>query len=147
MGTGCINRESVTITVMTREPQVVAEPETMELAPMLQSVAENWLAWQCTMISGTCHGVIALGVPDQGPYRPTACWPEGSDPSVALSKTAQAAIAKRKGVVAELKSSNPGEGVDKDAIGIIGRDDVDVSRACGIGFDVREGVHPEGLIR
>jgi len=95
---------------------MVAESETTELAPMLQSVAENWLAWQCTMISGACHGVIALGMPDQGPYRPTACWPVGSDPSVALSKTAQAAIAKRKGVVAELKASNPEEGADKDAI-------------------------------
>ena len=95
---------------------MVAEPETTELAPMLQSVAENWLAWQCTMISGACHGVIALGMPDQGPYRPTASWPVGSDPSVALSKTAQAAIAKRKGVVAELRASNPEEGADKDAI-------------------------------
>jgi len=104
------------MTVMTREPQNVAEPNTAELAPMLLSVAQNWLAWQCTMIAGTSHGVIALGMPDQGPYRPTACWPEGSDPSVALSKTAKAAISKRKGVVAELKSSNPDEGVDKDAI-------------------------------
>jgi len=104
------------MTVMTREPQNVAEPNTAELAPMLLSVAQNWLAWQCTMIAGTSHGVIALGMPDQGPYRPTACWPEGSDPSVALSKTAKAAISKRKGVVAELRSSNPEDGVDKDAI-------------------------------
>ncbi len=101
---------------MTKEPQSVAEPDTVELAPMLQSVAQNWLAWQCTLITGTCHGVIALGAPDQGPYRPTACWPEGSDPSVALSKTAKVAISKRKGVVAELKSSNPDEDADKDAI-------------------------------
>jgi len=101
---------------MTREPQSVAEPNAIELAPVLQSVAQNWLAWQCTMITGACHGVIALGAPDQGPYRPTACWPEGSDPSVALSKTARAAISKRKGVVAELKSSNADEERDRDAI-------------------------------
>ena len=101
---------------MTREPQSVAEPDAVELAPVLQSVAQNWLAWQCTMITGACHGVIALGAPDQGPYRPTACWPEGSDPSVALSKTAKAAISKRKGVVAELKGSNAEEGTDRDAI-------------------------------
>ena len=94
----------------------MAEPDPVQLAPMLQSVAENWLAWQCTMITGTCHGVIALGAPDQGPYRPTACWPQGSDPSVALSKTAKAAISKRKGVVAELKSSADEEGAEKDAI-------------------------------
>ncbi len=102
--------------MMTKEPQSMAEPNTAELAPLLQSVARNWLAWQCTLITGTCHGVIALGLPDQGPYRPTACWPEGSDPSVALSKTAKVAISKRKGVVAELKSSNPDESPDKDAI-------------------------------
>ena len=116
MGTGCISRESVTITVMTREPQSVADPNAVELAPVWAGVAQNWLAWQCTMIAGTCHGVIALGMPDQGPYRPAACWPEGSDPSVALSKTAKAAISKRKGVVAELKSSHPDEGADRDAI-------------------------------
>jgi RND family efflux transporter MFP subunit len=104
------------MTVMTREPQNTPQPDTVELAPMLLSVAQNWLAWQCTMIAGTSHGVIALGLPDQGPYRPTACWPEGSDPSVALSKTAKAAISKRKGVVAELKSSGPDDGVDRDAI-------------------------------
>ena len=104
------------MTVMTREPQNVAEAGTAELAPMFQTVAQNWLTWQCAMIAGTSHGVIALGLPDQGPYRPTACWPEGSDPSVALSKTAKAAISKRKGVVAELKSSNPEEGGDRDAI-------------------------------
>jgi len=102
--------------VVTKEPQSVAEPDTVQLAPMLQSVAQNWLAWQCAMITGTCHGVIALGAPNQGPYRPAACWPEGSDPSVALSKTAKAAISKRKGVVAELRSSDAEEGVDKDAI-------------------------------
>jgi multidrug resistance efflux pump len=101
---------------MTREPQSVAEPNAVELAPLLTNVAQNWLAWQCTMIAGTCHGVIALGMPDQGPYRPAACWPEGSDPSVALSKTAKAAISKRKGVVAELKSSDAEDGADKDAI-------------------------------
>jgi RND family efflux transporter MFP subunit len=104
------------MTVMTKQPQSVAEPNTVELAPMFLSVAQNWLAWQCTMIAGTSHGVIALGLPDQGPYRPAACWPEGSDPSVALSKTAKAAISKRKGVVAELKSSNPDEVADRDAI-------------------------------
>ena len=111
-----ISRASASITVMTREPQSVAESGQPQLSPMLQSVAQNWLAWQCTMIIGTCHGVIALGRPDRGPYRPTACWPEGSDPSAALSKTAKAAISKRKGVVAELKVSGAHEGADKDAI-------------------------------
>jgi RND family efflux transporter MFP subunit len=101
---------------MTREPQSLTDPDAVELAPVWADVAQNWLAWQCTMIAGTSHGVIALGLPDQGPYRPAACWPEGSDPSVALSKTAKAAISKRKGVVAELKSSRHDEGVDRDAI-------------------------------
>ncbi len=107
---------TVTVTVMTKEPQSVAHEDSMQLEPMFQSVAQNWLAWQCTIITGACHGVIALGMPDQGPYRPTACWPEGSDPSVALSKTAKAAISKRKGVVAELKASGLDEGVDRDAV-------------------------------
>ncbi len=107
---------SITITVMTKEPQGAAQQDSVQLEPMIQNVAQNWLAWQCTFITGACHGVIALGMPDQGPYRPTACWPEGSDPSVALSRTAKAAISKRKGVVAELKASGSDEEVDRDAI-------------------------------
>ena len=107
---------SITITVMTKEPQGAAQQDSVQLEPMIQDVAQNWLAWQCTFITGACHGVIALGMPDQGPYRPTACWPEGSDPSVALSRTAKAAISKRKGVVAELKASGSDEKVDRDAI-------------------------------
>ena len=74
---------------------------------MLQSVARNWLAWQCTLITGTCHGVIALGLPDQGPYRPTACWPEGSDPSVALFEDRQGRHQQAQGRGCRIKIVKP----------------------------------------
>ena len=83
---------------------------------MLQIVAQDWLAWQCSMITGACHGVVALGEPDRGPFRPAACWPAGSEASPALSKTAKAALSKRRGVVGELDSQTDGDGGSRDAI-------------------------------
>jgi RND family efflux transporter MFP subunit len=108
--------EAVKSTLMSREYRDVARADTLDPSPMLQSVAQNWLAWQCSMISGACHGVVALGEPDRGPYRPAASWPEGSEASPALSKTAKAALSKRKGVVGELKSHDGGVDVDRDAV-------------------------------
>lgn len=40
--------------------------------------ATAWLEMQCNMISGVSQGVIALGAPDRGPYRPVAFWPASS---------------------------------------------------------------------
>lgn len=83
---------------------------------MLQNVAQEWLAWQCGLIAGACHGVVALGEPDRGPFRPAACWPAGSEASPALSKTARAALSKRRGVVGELNSHSVNDGGSRDAI-------------------------------
>ena len=97
------------------EREDAAPTHAPEAVPMLQNVAQDWLAWQCSMINGACHGVVALGEPDRGPFRPAACWPAGSEASPALSKTAKAALAKRRGVVGELNSQSEGDG-GRDAI-------------------------------
>jgi len=40
--------------------------------------ANTWLELQCNMISTVSHGVVALGAPDRGPFRPVAFWPASS---------------------------------------------------------------------
>ena len=40
--------------------------------------ANAWLELQCNMISGVSRGVVALGAPDRGPFRPVAFWPSAS---------------------------------------------------------------------
>ena len=40
--------------------------------------ANAWLELQCSMISGVSRGVVALGAPDRGPFRPVAFWPASS---------------------------------------------------------------------
>jgi RND family efflux transporter MFP subunit len=37
--------------------------------------ANAWLELQCNMISGVTRGMVALGAPDRGPFRPVAFWP------------------------------------------------------------------------
>ncbi len=40
--------------------------------------ANAWLELQCNMISGVSRGIVALGAPDHGPFRPVAFWPDSS---------------------------------------------------------------------
>jgi RND family efflux transporter MFP subunit len=40
--------------------------------------ANTWLELQCNMISTVSRGVVALGAPDRGPFRPVAFWPASS---------------------------------------------------------------------
>jgi RND family efflux transporter MFP subunit len=40
--------------------------------------ANTWLELQCSMINTVSRGIVALGAPDRGPYRPVAFWPTAS---------------------------------------------------------------------
>lgn len=112
---------SVAVNSMTAntDRQGEARAQAPQAVPMLQNVAQEWLSWQCGLISGACHGVVALGEPDRGPFRPAACWPAGSEASPALSKTAKAALSKRRGVVGELNSQDGDDGRDAIAYPIV----------------------------
>ena len=54
--------------------------------------ANAWLELQCNMISGVTRGIVALGAPDRGPFRPVAFWPAsastGSDDFLAILELA-----------------------------------------------------------
>lgn len=59
----------------------------------------SWLALQTTMIAGVRAGMVLVGAPDQGPFRPIALWPDARRNLSYLTTTAQEALANRRGVV------------------------------------------------
>jgi len=59
----------------------------------------GWLALQCRTSLQIVSGVVVLGEPDSGQYKPAAFWPERSAPQPQLAKAAHMAIEQRQGVV------------------------------------------------
>lgn len=60
---------------------------------------EAWLALQCGMLAGAVSGVLVLGPPDVGPFRPAALWPAGRSVAARVSAAAEAAVVRRRPVV------------------------------------------------
>jgi RND family efflux transporter MFP subunit len=65
----------------------------------MEAFAQPWLAMQCQMIVGVSKGVLALGMPDRGPFEPAAYWPEGTDGAPELREAARLALSKREAIV------------------------------------------------
>ncbi len=63
-----------------------------------EAVAAAWLALQCRFVDGASAGVLVLGEPDIGPFRPAAAWPDAAAISPALSAAAEEALRQRQGV-------------------------------------------------
>jgi RND family efflux transporter MFP subunit len=68
-------------------------------APGEEPDLEAWLALQCGMVPGAAAGVLVLGAPDVGPFRPVAAWPAGRALGPVLSAAAEAAAVRRRPVV------------------------------------------------
>jgi hypothetical protein len=81
-----------------------------------QSFCQSWLALQCLMMAGTQGGIVLLGPPDRGPFRPMATWPEGRRSLKHLSKTAEKTISDRRGVVLPAEPSEGEAGKGRYAI-------------------------------
>ena len=63
-----------------------------------------WLEIQSQLIGAEAHcGVVVYGIPDQGPFEPTAVWPVGSHGSPVLVEAIESAINKRLAVVKNSK--------------------------------------------
>lgn len=63
-----------------------------------------WLEIQSRLIGSEARcGVVVYGVPDQGPFEPTAVWPVGSLGSPVLVEAIESAINKREAVVKDSK--------------------------------------------
>jgi multidrug resistance efflux pump len=70
--------------------------------------ATAWLEMQCNMISGVSQGVIALGMPDSGPFRPVAFWPASSRlQNDDLVLMIDEATSKRELITQEAASTHP----------------------------------------
>jgi hypothetical protein len=65
----------------------------------VEAFCQSWLALQCRMMGGIQAGMVLLGPPDRGPFRPVATWPEGRHNLKHLTKTAEKTLSDRRGMV------------------------------------------------
>lgn len=86
-------------------------------ASTVEAFCQSWLALQCRMIGGTQAGIILLGPPDRGPFRPVATWPDGCHNLKHLSKTAERTLTDRRGVVSPAAAADGGTGNGRFEIG------------------------------
>jgi RND family efflux transporter MFP subunit len=63
-----------------------------------EAFASAWLALQCRHVEGATAGVLVLGEPDVGPFRPAAAWPDAAALSPALASAAEEAVRRRQGI-------------------------------------------------
>ena len=68
-------------------------------AASVEAFCQSWLALQCRMLGGIQAGIVLLGPPDRGPFRPVATWPEGRHNLKHLTKTVEKTLADRQGIV------------------------------------------------
>jgi len=68
-------------------------------AATVETFCQSWLALQCGMIGGVRAGLLLLGPPDRGPFRPMAMWPGGRRHLKHLAKTAERTLSERRGLL------------------------------------------------
>ena len=73
-------------------------------AATIDKFCQSWLALQCGMIGGVRAGLVLLGPPDRGPFRPKATWPAGRPPLKHLTNTAERTLSERRGLVVKAKA-------------------------------------------
>ena len=76
-------------------------------ATTVEAFCRSWLALQCRMMGGVRAGMVLLGPPDRGPFRPVASWPDNRRPLKHLMKTVERTMAERRGLVVR---GEPAEG-------------------------------------
>ena len=82
-----------------------------------KAFSEAWLEIQSRQIGeAALCGVVVLGVPDQGPFEPTAVWPAGSLGSPVLAEAIESAINKRLAVTKNSKRISSGRTPDSHVI-------------------------------
>jgi RND family efflux transporter MFP subunit len=77
---------------------------TFAEAASVDAFCQSWLALQCGMIGGVRAGLVLLGPPDRGPFRPTATWPAGRRNLKHLTKTAERTLAERRGLLVKAEA-------------------------------------------
>ncbi len=74
-----------------------------------EAFAAAWLALQCRFAEGATAGLLVLGEPDVGPWRPAAAWPEAASVTPALSQASEDALARRQGVAIAPEQEGQGQ--------------------------------------
>ena len=77
---------------------------TFAEAATVETFCQSWLALQCGMIVGVRAGLLLLGQPDRGPFRPMAMWPAGQRHLKHLTKTAERTLSERRGLLVKTES-------------------------------------------
>src|SRR5580765_3893971 len=96
--------------VVTEAVQSVEQEQEQRLwttfgeAATVESFCQSWLALQCGMIGGVRSGMVILGPPNRGPFRPMAIWPLGKRNLKHLTKTAEQTLSERRGLLAKSES-------------------------------------------
>ena len=94
--------------VVTEAVQSVEQEQrlwtTFGEAATVESFCQSWLALQCGMIGGVRGGMVILGPPNRGPFRPMAIWPLGKRNLKHLTKTAEQTLSERRGLLVKSES-------------------------------------------
>jgi len=76
--------------------------------------ANAWLELQCNMINGVSRGMVALGAPDRGPFRPVAFWPAAASTDaedflaiLELATSRRELVSEQHAAAAPAQSSSP----------------------------------------
>jgi len=77
---------------------------TFAEAATVDTFCQSWLALQCGMIGGVRAGLLLLGPPDRGPFRPMATWPGGRRHLKHLTKTAEQTLSERRGLLVKAEA-------------------------------------------
>lgn len=77
---------------------------TFAEAATVEAFCQSWLALQCGMIGGVRAGLVLLGPPDRGPFRPMATWPAGRRNLKHLTKTAERTLSERRGLLVKAEA-------------------------------------------
>lgn len=65
----------------------------------VESFCDTWLALQCRQIPDVLAGMVLLGEPDRGPFRPASVWPNCRWNLQYLSPAAERAMSERRGLM------------------------------------------------
>lgn len=90
-------------TEQNKRPSDVSDKATLISAEL----AQNWLTWQCQMVTGIIYGALYLPVDSQNIGSSIAIWPDNSEGKSQLAETAKQALTENRGVVHSQQSYGP----------------------------------------
>ncbi|TKB71988.1 MAG: efflux RND transporter periplasmic adaptor subunit [Nitrospira sp.] len=112
------SRREAAAQVVTESVQSLEQEQEHQLwtafaeAATSEAFCQSWLALQCGMIGGVRAGLVLLGPPDRGPFRPVTTWPAGRRNLKHLTKTAERTLSERRGLLVKAEAATGEEADD-----------------------------------